>query len=622
MTLGGHVFMIIISAILVFSGYDLLPIDFENLPLEVNDEPWRPRDLAWTAREEYDGYYSRTPTANYREKNYPRADVFLYYDAQGNNAFTKASLQKIASIENELSSIPKYQSTYCQLGGSGSCQKPVSVIRFFDGSFSSISATFNDPNFDNIVAVLYEASTNAQTAGLFRFFLGKNGAVTSTSAYTDVTRSMFQLGYPLQNYKNEEDYEAHIRDWMVEDVKPILVRIREECTQFDFSYLSQMLWLEDVFAQAMKDVLCAVGSICFIFVLILVHTRSLWVSGFAILSIITSFVTANLIYRIVLGFKYIGFFHILTLFIVLGIGADDIFVFYDVWRNTAYESYPSLTHRLSDAYRKSVFSMLFTSITTAVAFFASAISPLLATTSFGVFSGLVIIVNYLSVILYFPTVVVMYHLKFENFQWPCILFCKRNCKCCKICESKETEEEVHSKYESDEHPPAYSEMKTMPSTHNDNSEITLKKEQNRFTTQISVKYPPEPNGELQKPVPNGIANGKPDGYANGNINKGFESEHGMSTPVHNNSKTHPVKDVNNSETKANSSDNKPYKKKQKQKSVLVRFFRNKYSWFVMHPVLRWVVLGVEAIVLAFFIYQASRLEPDNEGVGVVRLLCL
>lgn len=572
LALSGHLLSVLISIVLVASGYDLLPVDFENLPLELNDQPWRPRDLAWTYRNGFSGYYDRTPTAGWRVNTFHRANIDLYYDGEGSNVFTKQKLSKIQDIENELYSVSSYKNTYCQLNTAGTgCEKTTSIIRFFDGTYANISPVFNDSNFDNIPAVLYEAYTNNETKGGFRYFLGKSHSITPTKAFSTITRSLLPMGYPLQGHTDPEDYEEVIKKFQIADLKPILVRTRDECSEFDFSYRSDMLWVGDVLAQAMKDVLCAVGSICFIFVLILTHTRSLWVTGFAILSIITSFVTTNLIYRLVFDFRYIGFFHVLTLFIVLGIGADDIFVFYDVWRNTAYEKYPSLAHRLSDAYRKSVFSMLFTSLTTSVAFFASAISPLLATRSFGVFSGTVIIVNYLSVILYFPTVVVMFHTRFEKFKWPCIQFCKRRCKKhCKCC-GNPNKDDVQSI---------------------DSSEFEEDSKNNRQGA-VSVDI----GGRVKSAVDR-----KGNRSVNGHTNKAFKQD----SDVLDTKPPLPVTPDNSQSTAT---------KQRKQKSAVVLFFRDKYSWFVTHKIFRWVILAVMLAVLVAFTVQASRLEPDNEGVG-------
>ncbi len=40
--------------------------------------------------------------------------------------------------------------------------------------------------------------------------------------------------------------------------------------------------------------------------------------------------------RVILDFRYIGVFHILSVFIILGIGADDVFIFFDAWKETAH----------------------------------------------------------------------------------------------------------------------------------------------------------------------------------------------------------------------------------------------------------------------------------------------
>jgi len=48
--------------------------------------------------------------------------------------------------------------------------------------------------------------------------------------------------------------------------------------------------------------------------------------------IVFSFPFTAVIVNGMLGVKYFGFLHVLIVFIVLGIAADDIFVFIDGWR--------------------------------------------------------------------------------------------------------------------------------------------------------------------------------------------------------------------------------------------------------------------------------------------------
>ena len=622
--------MIILSVGLLASGYDLLPINFDSLPLELNKNvPWRKRDLAWTYRDKYPNRYDRSPTvSSYRSKSSRRANMDLYYDAGGANIFTQSNLKKIRSIENRLTSVSEY-SKYCQLAG-GRCTTPMSVIRFFDGTLASVDPVFNDPEFNNIPEVLYTALTHNTTKSNFQFFLGKSYSITNVSAHCSITRSMLQIGYPLPDYTEEKDYEEHIKEFTAAHFEPLLEDIHENTNEFKFLYRSQLLWRDVVFKQAMKDAMCPIGSISFIFIFILIHTKSLWITSFAVLSIMTSFIATNLIYRVVLDFQYIGFFHILTVFIVLGIGADDIYVFYDVWRNTGHEDYKTLAHRLSDAYRKSVFSMFFTSLTTAAAFFANAISPLLATRSFGVFSGIVIIVNYISVIVYFPTVVVMYHTHFNHLRWPCVQFfrnhCKKRYKCCR------TEHEESNDSRTNHSSGSYAvEPQTYLNYDADiNSGSTYPNPMQRTTTTKTL--PPlmdqatlgkdftkgqQMNGDIRH-----LDNSPKSGTVYSISFKDSKMFNGITNGVDNFGFVGGNEDYTTTQTpreelsKANDK-NKRYgvAKQAKKKGIFVRFFRDKYFKFVTHPILRWLILVLMTAVLSFFIYQASRLEPDNEEVS-------
>ena len=53
LALSTHVLFLALSGILVVTGYDLFPANFETLPMELHDEPWLKRDQAWQQRDEY-----------------------------------------------------------------------------------------------------------------------------------------------------------------------------------------------------------------------------------------------------------------------------------------------------------------------------------------------------------------------------------------------------------------------------------------------------------------------------------------------------------------------------------------------------------------------------------------
>ena len=397
--------------------------------MELYSVPYRLRDYSWRDRNSYTNRVSRKLTnagvlAYERGLYEGRATLTLYYDTQGGNIFTASHLRKIQEIENDLLSSSGYTSHCMTHNASLACKPFKSIIRYFDGTFKSVDSVFDDHTFSNIAGVLYAANNNNATKRDFQFFLPNSISITPTSVSGSMTRSEMLIGCSLSGASKcrSDEWRQTTQTFLMDNVKPKITKY-VDIPDFDFYYFSSYMWLKDVLQQAIKDMLCAVGSMLFIFLIIVMHTHSLFITCLAVFSILASFIGTELFYAGVIGFQYFGFFHVLSIFIILGIGADNIFVFYDTWRLTAFSTYPSIAHRLSDAYSRSALSMFITSLTTCVAFFSSAISPLLATRSFGVFSGMLIMYNYMSVIVYFPTVVVMYHLYFENWYYPCCRPC-------------------------------------------------------------------------------------------------------------------------------------------------------------------------------------------------------
>ncbi|XP_052084245.1 uncharacterized protein LOC127721526 isoform X2 [Mytilus californianus] len=576
---------VFITGMLFGVNYDLFPTNFEQLPMELYDIPYRLRDYAYRDKHKYDNSITRSLTdSGYptyeRGLSYSFSNIELFFDADGGNILTKANLQTIKYIEEYLVAADGYSTSFCHTQNSSlTCKDPTSLIRYFDGSFASVSPTFNDPTFSNIPGVIYEAYTNNLTKADFEYFLPKSYSITPTTASFSITRTQIAIGCSLSGNTKCLSMRDLARSWLGNTMKPRLETLLDDISQFDFYYISSNLLFYDVIQQAMKDMMFAIGSMFFIFCFMTFHTRSLFVSGLAVMSILTSFAGTNLIYRCIIGFEYLGFFHVLAIFIILGIGADDLFVFYDSWRLTAFSGYPSLGHRLTEAYSKSCKSMLITSITTAVAFTASALSPLLATKSFGVFAAILVIYNYLSVIIFFPTVVMVYHIKYEDWTWPC-------CRCTK--KTKGEGECADSKTEVDQR---NSMSKVVP--------------ENVYTIQSNdTKDPSSPiKGDFVRP-PARLSPIKAK-----ELSDKSKVENGYSTssvfPHDNNKKPMTTEEKLNSPCFP--------KAKQKEKKLVV-FFRDHYWRFITSKWTRIVLLPVFIATVCVFGYFASTLEPDNENL--------
>ena len=140
------------------------------------------------------------------------------------------------------------------------------------------------------------------------------------------------------------------------------------------------------------------------------HLKSIFVSSLCMVIIISSFPITALISEGIMGVTWFGDLHNVVIFIVMGIAADDIFVFYDAWRQseTIEEFNGDVNKRMSYTFRRSRRAMAVTSSTTSAAFFANLYSPLMSIKSFGVFAGIIVPVNYLLVIVFFPSIIIIH----------------------------------------------------------------------------------------------------------------------------------------------------------------------------------------------------------------------
>jgi predicted RND superfamily exporter protein len=240
-------------------------------------------------------------------------------------------------------------------------------------------------------------------------YIGRDGVIDNvtgevTSRYA---RSFITLCWTYTFY--------NITTWSVDEVTPELVKQAETLlkpqgiTLFYWNYRS---FSELVFRQANHDILYFIGSTLFVFFFMWIQTSSLFVTSFGTASILTSFVGGNLIYSCIIGYEYLGLFNVMAIFVVLGIGADDIFVFFDTWKSLQHLE--NMEDRMTSTFRRAGAAMFTTSLTTMAAFFVSSFSQILPISSFGTFAGLTVFVNYISVITFFPTVVAVHHCYFEN----------------------------------------------------------------------------------------------------------------------------------------------------------------------------------------------------------------
>ena len=90
------------------------------------------------------------------ERTVPYLPIELIYHSP-TNCLTPSNLLSLKTLEDAITALPGYTSI-CQKDNGGNCVKPKSILRFFDGTYSSVNGVFaSDPTFAHISTILQAA---------------------------------------------------------------------------------------------------------------------------------------------------------------------------------------------------------------------------------------------------------------------------------------------------------------------------------------------------------------------------------------------------------------------------------------------------------------------------------
>ncbi|GAX18142.1 hypothetical protein FisN_25Hh124 [Fistulifera solaris] len=154
-----------------------------------------------------------------------------------------------------------------------------------------------------------------------------------------------------------------------------------------------------------KDMALATGSAVITTIAMFVHTQSLFLTLIGFLQIIISFPLAYFVYTFIGGLTFFPFLNFIGIFVVFALGCDDVFVAVDKWKNARIQLGPDAetSEVAARAFPDAALAMFLTSLTTAIAFFGTAVCPVAPILCFAVFCGLLISLTYmLCVLLVFP----------------------------------------------------------------------------------------------------------------------------------------------------------------------------------------------------------------------------
>lgn len=173
------------------------------------------------------------------------------------------------------------------------------------------------------------------------------------------------------------------------------------------------------------DGFLSLGSLVSVWAYMWLMLESVFLASCGMFEIIFSLPVGMCLWVLILRQK-IFWYQMLVIYMILGIGADDVFILYDAWLQSAHTEgvSHSRTTRFCWAYRRSVGAMLVTTLTTCGSFFIGATSPLPLVQSFCIFAAVVVLVDYLFCISFFASAVLVYE------EWmKGVGYC---CRCCGI----------------------------------------------------------------------------------------------------------------------------------------------------------------------------------------------
>eukprot|EP00435_Cladocopium_sp_Y103_P042865 s1826_g11.t4 len=362
-----------------------------------------------------------------QQQSKPWRSLEVFYEAVDTQAgiFTENALTDILLFEELVQSFRTYNE-YC-LVEDGQCKGPASPTAFFfePKPESQDEWTLRDINA-TLRAMLRE--------GILGFTDKDFNALNLKSGYT---RATFRGGCPLNGYTSWKDrwseqllkHEEFLRQLF----EQVLSRADESGGNklpFDhvvFTWYEPSLKVYEVNKWLLHDALWCAGTFAAVTILMILNIQSVFLTIFGLLGVLLAFIATFFFHYIVMGYTALTILDFLSLFLIVGIAADDIFImchtFYLAPAILGDHSTPE--DCMKWAYKQAGEAMLVTTATTAGSFYANCVSVLIVVKQFGFFMGTLVVWNYINVMVILPAALLV----LELYIRPCI-------QCCFLCSGK------------------------------------------------------------------------------------------------------------------------------------------------------------------------------------------
>ncbi|XP_071482026.1 protein dispatched homolog 3-like [Diadema antillarum] len=353
--------------------------------------------------------------------------IQLVYMARGldENIFTAERLNTIQQVERSIMEHPDF-TKFCAknehswtdpaLSQFDHCLPPNSLMTYFFPS--QVDDVIRYDGMGSELADINGTLTMAMNQPTFYWFVDTN--MTSTNRRSKFIRSEIWFGSPVGDGSmgRHEEYQAY-KEFVFTYIKLL---DKASTDKVDVLYGGTEIFDHEVSETIYHDVFLSIPTFLAIFILLLVFTSfSVWLTLWGLLSIICSFACAYFSYRVFFGVEALGLLNVVSVFVIIGIGVDDVFVFVNTFRQAEAIKDPAV--RMGYTISTAGAATFFTSVTTAGAFGANMASQIPAIFDFGLFMMLLVVFCWVMVAALMPPALNLWH-RYLNCELRLMQKCK------------------------------------------------------------------------------------------------------------------------------------------------------------------------------------------------------
>lgn len=377
-----------------------------------------------------------------------QAGVVIYEKADG-NVYTPEILKAIWMLEDEMRAVPGYED-YCfkvpinsvpsyiatlimKLLALPDVKARLSDLELDTGciAFKSIITDFKSYFRDNLNYSKEEITHDLVTQEFIDNFtdnnldlvknayLGVDVTKLDNGSYsTSIMRSLFPFAMPIKGYMNKYDRQQEQQDaigrYQNNLTKPV-DRFDKRRPYGVRAYSAFVFGLKFKIASlVLQQVWWLVGSFSFLFVFALIVQRSFFASFFGVFGMFLPIPSGLCALKMVIGVDHVDVIYVIGLFLICGIGADCIFILFDLFRQSAMFYGANNELRLAYTFQRGFIALTTSISTSAISFLALVHSGVRIMNFFGVFCFLLLFFTYFFTFTYYLSILAIWAKRFEK----------------------------------------------------------------------------------------------------------------------------------------------------------------------------------------------------------------